>query len=633
DMGGLIVIDFIDMTPAKHQREVEHKMREALEIDRARVQVGKISRFGLLEMSRQRLRPSLGETRSEVCPRCEGQGTIRGIESLALSIMRLIYEESSKEKTAEVRAIVPVSVATFLLNEKRKQLADIEAGQGVSIVVAPVPNMETPHFEIIRMRQDETAPEHISSHQVAHEYNEREEESAVEVTSTEKPVREKAAVKAIRPAPAPVVKAAAKAETVDSDEGSFRKLCKKIASFFSGEADTASASNQTTKSAGSNRRPQARPDRQDRRKSRVARDDQRGGNRTGNERRQNNRNRPNRNDDQNRGAQSRQNQQDKPADNKGNDNRRDGRKEGQNRGQGRNRPQRDAKDQKDLKDQKDNQPNQKGPSNDKSGDDKRRKPRRQRNRDGSPAEAPVSTPAARKAERSDKHQKDTQPEKAVEEKTSSASKAAVETESKAKDANTQPQAKKPVEQNTKAEESKPAAAEPKAETAKPATKEQDAAPKAKEEAKPASTDEALKAESESKAEAKADENKPEKRKPAPRQRKPQASKEAKTEQTSEAPKATEPVADSKDKADAPKAEAPKAEKAEKAEKPAETSEKPKATVKADPKPEAEPKAEPAKAEAPSAIDVPVTPGRAYNDPREVRKRQRAAEAAKKAEDN
>ena len=116
DMGGLIVIDFIDMTPAKHQREVEQKMREALEIDRARVQVGKISRFGLLEMSRQRLRPSLGETRSEVCPRCEGQGTIRGIESLALSIMRLIYEESSKEKTAEVRAMVPVSVATFLLN-------------------------------------------------------------------------------------------------------------------------------------------------------------------------------------------------------------------------------------------------------------------------------------------------------------------------------------------------------------------------------------------------------------------------------------------------------------------------------------------------------------------------------------
>ena len=115
NMGGLIVIDFIDMTPARHQREVEQKMREALEIDRARVQVGKISRFGLLEMSRQRLRPSLGETRSEVCPRCEGQGTIRGIESLALSIMRLIYEESSQGKDrrssgyrASIRGYIPV---------------------------------------------------------------------------------------------------------------------------------------------------------------------------------------------------------------------------------------------------------------------------------------------------------------------------------------------------------------------------------------------------------------------------------------------------------------------------------------------------------------------------------------------
>ena len=129
-MGGLIVIDFIDMTPARNQREVENRVREALEMDRARVQVGKISRFGLLEMSRQRLRPSLGETRSEVCPRCNGQGTIRGIESLALSIMRLIYEEASKDKTSEVRANVPVSVATFLLNEKRAQIAEIEKAPG-----------------------------------------------------------------------------------------------------------------------------------------------------------------------------------------------------------------------------------------------------------------------------------------------------------------------------------------------------------------------------------------------------------------------------------------------------------------------------------------------------------------------
>src|SRR5690554_1759092 len=279
DMGGLIVIDFIDMTPAKHQREVEHKMREALEIDRACVQVGKISRFGLLEMSRQRLRPSLGETRSEVCPRCEGQGTIRGIESLALSIMRLIYEESSKEKTAEVRAMVPVSVATFLLNEKRKQLADIEARQGVSVVVAPVPNMETPHFEIIRLRQDEATPEHVSSHQVAQQYNEREEEAVVEMPGTEKPVREQAAVKAIRPAaPAPTPAAApASQEASEQEEGLFRKLGKKIACFFRGdqpESEGTTNQRSTTRERTDDRRPQAR---QDRRKTRVARDDQRSG--------------------------------------------------------------------------------------------------------------------------------------------------------------------------------------------------------------------------------------------------------------------------------------------------------------------------------------------------------------------
>ncbi|MEP4466241.1 ribonuclease E, partial [Marinobacter alexandrii] len=263
DMGGLIVIDFIDMTPAKHQREVEQKIREALEIDRARVQVGKISRFGLLEMSRQRLRPSLGETRSEVCPRCEGQGTIRGIESLALSIMRLIYEESSKEKTGEVRAVVPVSVATFLLNEKRKQLADIEADQEVSVVVVPVPHMETPHFEILRMRQDETTPEHVSSHQVAQEYSVREEE-VFEAPAPERPAREQAAVKAIRPsAPAPT--SAAKAvEAPEQEEGLFRRLGRKIAGFFSDEEAQTEESRDKNKAAREDRRNQGR---QDRRKS------------------------------------------------------------------------------------------------------------------------------------------------------------------------------------------------------------------------------------------------------------------------------------------------------------------------------------------------------------------------------
>jgi ribonuclease E len=130
DMGGLIVIDFIDMLAAKNQRAVESRMRDALEIDRARVQVGRISRFGLLEMSRQRLRPSLGETSAIVCPRCAGQGTIRDTKSLALSILRLLEEEAIKDRTAEVRAIVPVDVAAYLLNEKRSTLSEIEAHAG-----------------------------------------------------------------------------------------------------------------------------------------------------------------------------------------------------------------------------------------------------------------------------------------------------------------------------------------------------------------------------------------------------------------------------------------------------------------------------------------------------------------------
>src|SRR5699024_5637518 len=126
DIGGLVVVDFIDMGPARNQREVENRMREALEADRARVQIGRISRFGLLELSRQRLRPSLGETSSIVCPRCDGQGHVRDIKSLALSILRLIEEEVMKERTGEIHAQVPVLVATYLLNEKREDLLAIE---------------------------------------------------------------------------------------------------------------------------------------------------------------------------------------------------------------------------------------------------------------------------------------------------------------------------------------------------------------------------------------------------------------------------------------------------------------------------------------------------------------------------
>ena len=165
DMGGLVVIDFIDMLATKNQRAVENRVRDALEIDRARVQVGRISRFGLLEMSRQRLRPSLGETSAIVCPRCTGQGTIRDTKSLSLSILRLLEEAAIKERSAEVRAIVPLDVAAYLLNEKRAALNEIEQVSKTRILVIPNPNMETPHFELQRLRDDEVT-DHQSSFKV-----------------------------------------------------------------------------------------------------------------------------------------------------------------------------------------------------------------------------------------------------------------------------------------------------------------------------------------------------------------------------------------------------------------------------------------------------------------------------------
>ncbi len=152
DIGGLIVIDFIDMTPIRNQREVEERLNKALAMDRARVQIGRISRFGLLEMSRQRLRPSLGESSRVTCPRCVGQGTIRGIESLGLSIIRIIEEEALKENTAQVRAILPTEIAAYLLNEKRQSIIDIEKRQQVTVIVVPSPYLLTPQYEVERIR-------------------------------------------------------------------------------------------------------------------------------------------------------------------------------------------------------------------------------------------------------------------------------------------------------------------------------------------------------------------------------------------------------------------------------------------------------------------------------------------------
>ena len=198
DMGGLVVIDFIDMSPAKNRRAVEERMRDSLKHDRARVQIGSISRFGLMEMSRQRLRPSLGETAGHVCPRCAGTGYIRDLRSLALALLRLIEEEGSKDKTGEVRAQVPVDIATFLLNEKRVQIRSIENRNRIRVVIIPNPHMQTPHFEVKRLRENEVDLEHMDLEA------EKPETAEVAYEPESKPAaKEQAAITSLAPPPPP----------------------------------------------------------------------------------------------------------------------------------------------------------------------------------------------------------------------------------------------------------------------------------------------------------------------------------------------------------------------------------------------------------------------------------------------
>ena len=159
DLGGLVVIDFIDMSSNKHQREVENKLQNALKYDRARVQLGRISRFGLMEMSRQRLRPSLGEASQIVCPTCEGHGRMRSIESLALSIIRVAEEHAMKDNTGQVLVQAPVEIANFLLNEKRSALREIEARHDAPIVIVADEQLHTPHYEVTRIRENELGEE------------------------------------------------------------------------------------------------------------------------------------------------------------------------------------------------------------------------------------------------------------------------------------------------------------------------------------------------------------------------------------------------------------------------------------------------------------------------------------------
>jgi ribonuclease E len=205
DLGGLIVIDFIDMESQKNQREVENRLREALRFDRARVQIGKISRFGLMELSRQRLQPSLEETAHISCPRCSGTGFIRGTESTALHVLRIIQEEAMKENTGAVHVQVPVDVASFLLNEKRGEIQKLEARLKVNIVLVPNPHLETPHYKVQRLRHDEL--DEMEKVPSSYELVERPEEPKAPGAEAEaRPERQQPVVKGITPAqPAPIV--------------------------------------------------------------------------------------------------------------------------------------------------------------------------------------------------------------------------------------------------------------------------------------------------------------------------------------------------------------------------------------------------------------------------------------------
>ncbi len=241
DLGGLIVIDFIDMMQNKNQREVETRLRNAAYDDRARVQIGRISRFGLLEMSRQRLRPSLGESSQIVCPRCIGQGTIRDIEPLSLAVLRLLEEESLKDNTGKILAKLPIECATYLLNEKRDKIESIEERRKVHLVVIPDPNLETPHFEIERVKDNDTH-RHESNYKKSYELTtEQEPVNLVEISSSQITPGETAAVQRVDPPSLKPATAAVKQH--DNRPGIFQRLTEAL--FGEGEKKSKEAEQQS----------------------------------------------------------------------------------------------------------------------------------------------------------------------------------------------------------------------------------------------------------------------------------------------------------------------------------------------------------------------------------------------------
>ena len=284
DLGGLFVIDFIDMASAKNQREVENRLRDGLRVDRARVQTSRISRFGLLEMSRQRLRPSLGESSHIPCPRCDSQGTIRGVKSLSLAVLRIIQEEAMKELTAKVIAQLPVDAATFLLNEKRQSMREIEQRLDVEIIIIPDPVMETPQYQIqrINLSESETASVQKESYKFV---GAKQDNSLDLVSNNDRKIPEKPALTQVIPdKPVPTAK-----------QGNGKGLIARLFGSLFGVADeqereTSQDNRRRRPPRSRNRRPGSsagnNPDRQQQQRRNSRRD---GNQASGNRRRQGNR--------------------------------------------------------------------------------------------------------------------------------------------------------------------------------------------------------------------------------------------------------------------------------------------------------------------------------------------------------
>ncbi|MBH8580885.1 ribonuclease E [Bisbaumannia pacifica] len=626
DIGGLVVIDFIDMSPARNQREVENRMRDALKLDRARVQIGRISRFGLMEMSRQRLRPSLGETSGVVCPRCNGQGTIRDVRSLSLSIMRLIEEEAMKERSAQIRAILPVPVATYLLNEKRRVLADIERRQGVQVVLLPSPEMDTPHYDVQRLRDDHLS-EQDDSDKSSFELSTDTEVGKEPDPSFEKPApRAEAAVKSVThnaPAPAslreepstpepakpqaqPASQAPSKPQAATPADGGglISRLVKGLGKLLGGEAES--------RDAGQTKPPAKRDDAQARQDSRGDRQG-RGGNRRGRQGQESRQPREGRQaqdgrqerrqDDNRRQAQDGDNRRDEGR----RDNRRGGRGDSDSRqdnrgGRGRNRQDDNRRQGGDSK------PGRDAGKPEAKSEAAKTAPRAQEKAQDKPqekAEASGEPKRIRNNPRQRTRQHAINPQAEAEQQ-----KLLAQAQQEGEQAEATPE----VKQETKSQDAKPEAkaeakqpeAKPEAEAKQPEAKAQDAKPKAKAETKPEVKQEAK---PEAEAEAKQPEAKPEAKAEAkqPEAKAQDAKPEAKAETKPEVKQEAKPEAKPEAKAEA---------------KP-EVKQEAKPEAKAEAKPEA--KAE-AKDEAKQAAKAEATPTRrrrrrAHNDPREQRRRE------------